>query len=201
MGLRLLEIGVSIFVAGILMVMHELPKTFVYFCTSAKEGKKQPWRRMFYVGNYLDPVGILLFSVSYAGFSKPYMFRIQSRKKNILLGITGFLNLVLIFCLSVWQLKGVYGLHALQLEDGSLSWMIRQLFWLYMAFFSASMFLVNLFPISIFDMGLLIAGVSARHYLGIIQNDLLIKIVLMFSIAVGLVKHFSFGMVKWLLMM
>lgn len=199
MELRLLEIGISIFVAAMLMILHELPKTFVYFCTTAIEGKKQPWRKIFYLKNYLDPIGLLLFSVSYAGFSKPYMFRIQSRKKNILLGITGFFTLFVIFSLSVWQLRCGYGLRELQLKDGGLGLIIGQLFWIYMAFFSGSLFLVNLFPVSVFDMGLLIAGGSARHYLGIIQNDLLIKIILMFAIAIGLIKHFSFEMVKGIL--
>ena len=74
-----------------------------------------------------------------------------------------------------------------------------ELFWIYMAALSAGMFLINLFPVSIFDMGLCIAGVSSRHYLGIIKNDMLIKVILMLAIAMGVIRYFAFGIVKLML--
>ncbi|MBQ1393889.1 MAG: hypothetical protein IIY81_10255, partial [Lachnospiraceae bacterium] len=67
------------------------------------------------------------------------------------------------------------------------------------AILSVSMFFVNLFPISVFDMGLCIAGVSSKHYLGIIKSDMLIKIILMLAIAVGVIRYFALETVKMIL--
>ena len=179
--------------------MHEFPKAFLYSLMTSLEGRRQPWRRVFCLHNYIDPIGVILSVVSYAGFSKPYMYRIQSSKKNLLLSIAGFFSLASIFMFSVWNLKYSCQMSELQITGRGIKEIVTQLFWVYMAVLSASMFFVNLFPVSVFDMGLFIAGVSARHYLGIIKNDIWIKVVLLFSIAVGVVRYFSFGLVCVLL--
>lgn len=52
---------------------------------------------------------------------------------------------------------------------------------------SINMLIVNLFPVSTFDMGLLIAGRSPSKYFSIIRNDFLIKILLILSILFGII--------------
>lgn len=199
MKLQLLEVAISILVAVLLMILHEFPKAFLYSLMTSLEGRRQPWRRVFCLHNYIDPIGVILSVVSYAGFSKPYMYRIQSSKKNLLLSIVGFFSLAGIFFVSVWNLKYFCQLSELQITGIGIKNIAIQLFWIYMAVLSASMFFLNLFPVSVFDMGLFIAGISARHYLGIIKNDIWIKIVLLFAISVGVVRYFSFGLVRVLL--
>ena len=199
MKLQLLEVAISILVAVLLMILHEFPKAFLYSLMTSLEGRRQPWRRVFCLHNYIDPIGVILSVVSYAGFSKPYMYRIQSSKKNLLLSIVGFFSLAGIFFVSVWNLKCFCQLSELQITGIGIKNIAIQLFWIYMAVLSASMFFLNLFPVSVFDMGLFIAGISARHYLGIIKNDIWIKIVLLFAISVGVVRYFSFGLVRVLL--
>lgn len=199
MKLQLLEVAISILVAGLLMILHEFPKAFLYSLMTSLEGRKQPWKRVFCVHNYIDPIGVILSVVAYAGFSKPYMYRIQSSKKNLFLSMVGFFTLVGIFFVSLWELKYSLQLSELQVTGRGIKNIAIQLFWIYMAVLSASLFFVNLFPVSIFDMGLFIAGISARHYLGIIKNDIWIKIVLLFAIAVGVIRYFSFGLVRVLL--
>lgn len=201
MELQLLEVVISFLVGGVIMVLHEFPKTFLYFVSTTIEGRKKYWYRLFYLHNYIDPIGMILSVVSYAGFSKPYMFRIQSQKKNLLLGITGFVTLGTTFICSIWVLRYTCHLSALEITGIGIHEIVKQLFWIYMAVLSASMFFVNLFPVSVFDMGLLIAGSSPRYYFGIIKNDVLIKIVLFFAIAVGVIRYFSFGVVRVLLAM
>ena len=199
MKLQLLEVAISILVAVLLMILHEFPKAFLYSLMTSLEGRRQHWRRVFCLHNYIDPIGVILSVVSYVGFSKPYMYRIQSSKKNLLLSIVGFFSLAGIFFVSVWNLKCFCQLSELQITGIGIKNIAIQLFWIYMAVLSASMFFLNLFPVSVFDMGLFIAGISARHYLGIIKNDIWIKIVLLFAISVGVVRYFSFGLVRVLL--
>lgn len=197
--MQFIEVAISFAAAAVLMVLHEFPKAFLYLFTTTIEGRRQPLKRIFCLQNYIDPIGMILSIVSYAGFSKPYMFRIQNPKKNLLLGITGFLTLGGIFVGAVSVLKYGYQLSELKVSGTDGLHIAMQLFWIYMAVFSVSMFIVNLFPVSVFDMGLLIAGISARHYLGVIKNDIWIKIVLIFAIAVGVVRYFSFGLIRVLL--
>ncbi|MCI8410214.1 MAG: hypothetical protein HFJ09_13245 [Lachnospiraceae bacterium] len=199
MKLKLLELAVSVFVILLLMILHEFPKTVCYCLMSDKEDRKRCISKMFYFHKYVDPIGAVLGVVAYTGFSKPYMYRIQNQKKNFLLGSVGILSLLGIFSVSVYILKCEFFLQDLTLTGESLQAVLIQLFWFYMAVLSGGMLLVNLFPVSVFDMGLLIAGCSARHYLGIIRNDMIIKIVLLFSMVIGLIRNIVFSIISFVL--
>ena len=199
MKMQILEVVISIFVICLLMILHEFPKTLVYFLMTAEKGKKESWKKIFYLHRYIDPVGIIFGAVSYAGFSKPYMFRIQSQTKNKILGGIGFLTLIIIFIGSVCVLKFRYSLLGLTVIEHNITQIILQMFWIYMTILSGGMLLVNMFPVSVLDMGLLIAGTSPRHYLGIIKSDSIIKIILIFASAIGMIKYFSVGAINFIL--
>lgn len=49
-------------------------------------------------------------------------------------------------------------------------------------------FVVNLFPVSTFDMGLVVAGASPQNYLGIIKADSSIKLILMLVFILNLIN-------------
>lgn len=181
------------------MILHEFPKTVCYCLMSDKEDRKRCVSKMFCFYKYIDPIGLILGVVAYTGFSKPYMYRIQNQKKNFLLGSIGILTLLGIFSVSVYILKYKFFLQDLTLTGESVRVVLIQLFWFYMAVLSGGMLLVNLFPVSVFDMGLLIAGCSARHYLGIIRNDMIIKIVLLFSMVIGLIRKIVFSIISFVL--
>lgn len=199
MKLKILELVVSVFVILLLMVFHEFPKTLCYYLMSNKEDRRRCISKMYHINQYIDSIGVILGVVAYAGFSKPYMYRIQNPKKNILLGSVGIVTLLGIFSVSVFVLK--YEICMMDLTITGQGWqeMVIQLFWIYMAVLSGGMLLVNLFPVSVFDMGLLIAGCSPRHYWGIIKNDVFIKIILLFSMAIGLIRRIVFCIISYLL--
>lgn len=200
MKLKLLELAVSVLVILLLMVLHEFPKTLCYFFMSDRDDRKRCISKMFYLHKYVDPIGVILGVVAYAGFSKPYMYRIQNQKKNFLLGSIGIFILLGVFSISVYVLKYEFFLQNLILTGKSLQEVLIQLFWIYMAILSGGMLLVNLFPVSVFDMGLLIAGCSARHYLGVIKNDMIIKVVLLFSMVIGLIREIVFSVISFFLL-
>ena len=160
--------------AGVLMILHELAKAMVYMGIQRHLGSKRRYSHSIWeVHRYLDPVGIILSITSSVTFSRPFMFRIQSKKVNRILGITGFAVLLLCFCGSMAALKlhilGVSGMTTL--EGHGLFPKLVTLFIQYTAILSLGMLAANLFPISIFDMGLVIAGISSRKYLSIIKMD------------------------------
>ena len=77
--------------AGVLMILHELAKAMVYMGIQRHLGSKRRYSHSIWeVHRYLDPVGIILSITSSVTFSRPFMFRIQSKKVNRILGITGF---------------------------------------------------------------------------------------------------------------
>lgn len=197
--MQIVELLMAIFTAAIIMVLHEFPKA-VYYCISSEiRTSKHWWKKIVCLHRYIDPIGILLAVVSYAGFSKPLMFRVQDQKKNLKMGIIGFVCLLFTCFFSTVVLKYYYGMQKLSVTATGFSAIAVELFWIYMAALSAGMFLINLFPVSIFDMGLCIAGVSSRHYLGIIKNDMLIKVILMLAIAMGVIRYFAFWIVELIL--
>ena len=99
---------VSAIIAGIIiMILHELPKTIVYIAMD-EEAKKVPFRNVLKLHHYIDPIGLIFCVTSFAGFSKPYMYKIKERNVNRAMGITGFLSVGILFFVSRWLLKGVF---------------------------------------------------------------------------------------------
>ena len=198
----ILEGVICAIAAGVLMVFHELIKPMVYMGIQRHLGSKRTYSHSIWeVHRYLDPVGIILSITSSVAFSRPFMFRIQSKKVNRILGITGFVVLLLCFLGSMAALKlhilGVSGMTTL--EGHGLVPKLVTLFIQYTAILSLGMLFANLFPISIFDMGLLIAGFSSRKYLSIIKMDGIIKLIFVGTLFMDLIHYGSFRLIMLLL--
>lgn len=165
------------------MILHEFPKAFLYKRINKVKGVKSR-HNIYRLHHYIDPIGLLLCVTNQAGFSKPYMYRIKDQRTNMILGVTGFLSLAVTFLISVGILKYGIGMKtdfSYSQTAGTLL-LLGQCIVTFTALTSITMFFVNLFPISTFDMGLCIAGRSSSKYFTIIKNDYFIKMALLLVI-------------------
>ncbi|MBR1742683.1 MAG: hypothetical protein IJ733_12625 [Lachnospiraceae bacterium] len=186
---HLFEMVICILAAITLMIVHELAKILVYMGLQKKAGNKKKYHHSIWaVYRYIDPIGVILSVTSQVVLSKPFMFRIQNKKYNRILGCTGFLVLFLSFFGSIYAIKmhafGVSGMNIV--ANAGFFNRAGGLYIQYMALLSVGMFLTNLFPVSTFDMGLLIAGFSSKKYLGIIKMDSVIKLIYVLALLVDL---------------
>lgn len=188
---HILTLITAILAGMVVMVIHELPKSILYSMETRKENPKSR-REIWRLFQYVDPIGLILFVATSAGFSKPYMYRIKEKRTNLILGIAGFFSLAVLFILSMILLKFYY------FKGFSLSYttdvdFFLKAFPLYfvknIAIFSVNMFLVNLFPLSTFDLGLIVAGKSPDKYFSIIRNDYIIKMVLLLVILFNIIPR------------
>lgn len=191
-----LEILICIIVAALVMVVHELTKSIVYLCVRKVQGRKASQNNsILAVWRYIDPLGILMSVTCFVPFSKPHLFRIRDKKTNMILGITGFLVLLLLFISSIAILMmDAFGISE-KLAAGDFMAKVISLFWQYVAMLSFDMFIANMFPISTFDIGLVIAGISSKHYLQIIKADSVIKLIFILALMSGVIH---FGCIKLL---
>lgn len=202
MGEILLEAGICIVAASLLMIVHELSKALAYMAIQRREGTRRKFAHSIWeVYRYLDPVGILLSVTSSVAFSRPFMFRIQKKRTNLILGITGFLVLLLCFGGSVFAIRchvlGVQGMTTL--SGQGLGRKCVTLLIQYLAILSLGMLIANLFPISTFDMGLVIAGISSQKYLNIIKMDGVIKVIFILAVLLNLIHFGSYKLIHLLL--
>lgn len=183
MKIQLIRLVAALLAGSIVMILHELPKAMIYKRINSSNGEKSK-HNVYRIHHYIDPIGLILCVTSQAGFSKPYMYRIKDKKTNFILGIVGFLSLAIVFLISMGFLKFAIGMEAnfSYLESTGLLELFFQCTLVYIALISISMFLVNLFPISTFDMGLCVAGKSPTKYFAIIRNDYFIKMLLVLVI-------------------
>lgn len=198
----ILEFAICAAAAAVLMVVHELSKAVVYMGIQCHRKNSRTYSHSIWeVHRYLDPVGIILSVTSSVAFSRPFMFRIQDKKVNRILGITGFFVIILCFGASMAALKcHVFGVSGLQtLEGQGTAAKIITLFIQYIAIVSFGMFCTNLFPVSTFDMGLLIAGCSSQKYLGIIKMDAVIKVIFMVTVFLDLIHYGGYRLISFLL--
>lgn len=197
MKLQLIKILAALIAGAIVMILHELPKSVLFTRLNSLQSTENKFNEhkfnIYKVFQYIDPIGIILCVVNQVGFSRPYMFRIKDRKTNFILGITGFISLLFIFLMSMGMLKYGIGMSSDFSYSETLGTMdlLYQCIILYIALISFSMIIVNLFPVSIFDMGLIIAGKSPRTYFSIIKLDYVIKIILLIAIILQLIRYFS----------
>lgn len=198
----ILEIVICLVAAVLLMVLHELFKAVIFVLLRVKENNKQiiKHRGIWKLWRYIDPVGLVLAVTCYVPVSKPFMFRIRDKKTNLIIGISGLVFLAVIFFGSVQMLHIIYGTNANAAAalNGSGNRRAGILFWQYMQMLSFDYFIVNLFPVSTFDMGHIIAGKSARIYLGIIKADTQIKLLLILTLFLNLINAGYMGFIKFL---
>jgi len=192
MKIQLIRLLAAFIAGGIVMILHEFPKALLYNKLNPNQDPKKK-RNIYKLHHYIDPIGILLCITNQAGFSKPYMYRIKDRKTNFCLGITGMASLLLTFFASLFVLRFGVGINSGLNYSRSLgsAQLILQFILVYIALISLSMFMVNLFPVSTFDMGLCIAGKSPSKYFTIIRNDYFIKVMLILVIIFQFITTFS----------
>lgn len=183
MKIQLIRLIASLLAGGMIMILHEFPKAFIYSRINNNRDKAHI-HKIGKLHHYIDPIGLILCVTYYAGFSKPYMYRIKDKKTNMILGIAGFLSLLLIFAISMSLLRFQIGMNSDFSYSGSASILelFYQCFVFYLGLISICMFMVNLFPVSTFDMGLCIAGKSPTQYFNVIRNDYFIKVLLILVI-------------------
>jgi hypothetical protein len=192
MTIQLIRLISALIAGGLVMILHEFPKAIIYSKMNPNQDPKRKYN-IYKLYHYIDPIGIILCVTNQAGFSKPYMYRIKDKKMNFILGITGFLSLLVVFAVSISVLKFVIGMNSQfnYSETDGLGMLTLQCIVVYIALISLSMLIVNLFPISTFDMGLCIAGKSPSKYFSIIRNDYLIKMLLILVILFQVVTSIS----------
>lgn len=168
----------------LVMIVHELVKSFVFVIRSRKQSSEK--HKIFHVYQYIDPIGLLFCLFGFAGFSKPYMYRMRDRKTNLYVGITGLITLLVL---------AVSGLLVCRTTHQVVVFVIAQ----YISVLSIGMFFVNLFPVSVFDLGLIIAGAAPEKFFSIIKNDYTIKMILILTIILGIIRSFSANIFLFLL--
>lgn len=173
---QLIGFGALLLAACIVMVVHELTKSIVFVLRNRKVSSEK--YDIFKIYQYIDPIGLLFCLYGYAGFSKPYMYRMRDRKSNLYVGITGLLTLLGLAALGIFICRTSQSLPVFVVSQ-------------YVSVLSIGMFFVNLFPVSVFDLGLIVAGVSAEKFFSIIKNDYTIKMILVLTVILGIIRSFS----------
>ncbi len=183
------EILMCLAAAACLMMFHEGVKVIVYVFCKGREChfSSPPWK----LWRYIDPVGMILALVSYVPVSKPYFFRIRDQKTNCCLGIAGLCSLAFATAVGILLMKKCYGG-----LDG-ISHMVLYHWWekllpmfvQYIPLLSFGMLCANLFPVSTFDMGLLIAGISPRLYLGMLRSDGIVKMIFVLVLMLDIIHY------------
>jgi hypothetical protein len=173
---ELIETGLLFLASAFVMIVHEIVKSFVFVFRSPHKLKGEG--DIFRLYHYIDPIGMLFCLYGYSGFSKPYMYRMRDRKTNLYVGILGFVTLILL------ALAGV-------ILGNMIPYVFPAHFAQYVCVVSIGMFFANLFPISVFDLGLIIAGLSPEKFVSIIKNDYVIKTIFVLTVFIGVIRYFS----------
>ncbi len=198
MLIKILDIAALILASCIVMILHELPKTVLFFHT---EKRKHPFREILRLYQYIDPIGLLFCVTGYSGFSKGYMIRAKGKKANFLLGMTGFFTLLLTSIAGVVLYRYTFGLITDDINAGNSFELFRVLFPVllskYLAIISAGMFLVNLFPIAPFNLGMVIGGVSTEKYFSVLKNDFVIKMIFILTVILGIIRFLSVNIIMF----
>jgi hypothetical protein len=175
----------------LVMIFHEFPKAYVYNKMQRQNGSQNK-NNIYSLQQYIDPIGLIFCVTNLAGFSKPYMYRINDKKINKILGITGMISLIITFLISISIINMTHITLEMDLiEELSYIDMLIQSFLLYVATVSIGMLVVNLFPIATFDMGLLIASKSSTKFFSFIRKDYIIKMILIIAILFGIISNFA----------
>lgn len=188
---QLIQLFLLALASAIVMILHELPKSIIY-TKSYNINDNANKRNVLALYQYIDPIGLIFCITNLTGFSKPYIYRLNKKKMNKTLAITGYASLLLIFFISIGLVNFINVTYEIkQIEEVSLLIGMLFSFFLYMATVSIGMLLVNLFPLATFDMGLLIASISSDKYYSIISNDYFIKIILILAVIFGFVSNLA----------
>ena len=174
------------------MIIHEFFKNLVYYYLRKKENIKVN-KKLFYFWKSIDLVGILTTLAMYTPFSKQYRYTISNKKTALCVGITGLSTLLCVFVLSIVIIRNCF------IEYVNVTSSINTqdtpyyiyLFFVSIALLSMSMFLVNLFPITCFDMGLIILGTNSKNRGSIVVFDGYLKLLFFFLIVLRFFLNIS----------
>lgn len=182
-----LRILSAILGAIIVMVIHEFTKTIAFTATSGY-GSNQDKINIFKLHRYIDPVGIIFCVTCFAGFSKPFPYRLKNKRSNMVVGIVGFLTLAIVAGLCRWG----YGVLSVSLfpfyiQGMAAQQMVQFILWTvrYMFIFSITMFVVNLVPLLTSDISMIIIALSPGRLINLAANDASLKALLVLALMFG----------------
>lgn len=186
---QLLSLVAVLLASCVVMILHELPKIVIHHKN----------KNIF---SYIDPVGLIFCVTSYCGFSKPYIYLGKEKEISRRSGIVGLCSLFFIFIGSILLAK--YGLKPLtnrmNLETLEGTILVFCYFFIQsIAIISFGMFVTNLFPLAVLDMGQIIRGKSDHMYFSILKSDSIIKMIYFVVVLLGLIKSFGVQTVMYLL--
>ncbi len=189
---------IAIVAAFFVMIIHELCKSIAYAIYikiyNKKYNKKEKCEGLFKVHRYIDPVGTIFAATSNGIFSKQYPFVIRSRKASFLIGLAGYVSMALLFLVTIVCYRTFFG-HDIVLSDDQmvLYYLIKGTKYImeFVAYFSATLFLVNLYPISTFDISLIVATFSPMVYLKIRKYDIFFKLIFFILSLIGIFSTFG----------
>ncbi|MDA3845712.1 MAG: hypothetical protein PF505_04080 [Vallitaleaceae bacterium] len=169
----LLILGINIVAAVIVMIIHEIPKSLTAYLVT------HPIYRQNALPNtklrqYVDPIGLCMFVFMGIGWQKSCIYkssRFRDKEKGMLyVAIEGLLsNIVLIIIL-----VPIYNITA----DAYV-----KLFVFKLIYFSFGVTIINLLPVTPFDMSKVIQYFSPEVYYGLIKYERTIHIVFIIFIA------------------
>lgn len=184
---------VAVLLAGmILMICHEISKELMYnFLNKTRKLDK----KIFRIYQYIDPIGLLFCLILNTGFSKPYTQVIRGKKENLLTAITGYCTLFFLTALGLFASRIFNQFSFIQYTYWK--------FFIYMflqaiSVLGASMFLVNLYPLPTFNMGLIIAGKSPPKYVTLLYSDYKIKCLFIMFLIIRIIPTCSEYLYQWI---
>lgn len=185
---QLIQLIILVLASVFVMIIHELPKAILFTKIYQKNNGSYK-SKVYALHQYIDPIGLIFSVTSLAGFSKPFVYRYNDKKTNKVLGITGYISLAITFFIFLFLLH-LMNLNLIHSSGDNISFLQSYIYFflLSVARTSIGMFLVNLFPIATFNMGLLIASKSSKNYYSIISKDYFIKILLILCILLGVIS-------------
>lgn len=175
---------ISTIAAILVMVIHELSKTFVHALFQKHSEEKTKITGIFKIWRYIDPIGLIFAITNYGIFSKQYPLMIKKKSEAILIGITGFLSLMMTTTISVFLYKVFRLFNPVSVNYLSLGY-IKAFIPSLLEFtvcHSVILFVVNLFPLPSFDISLILAGTKQSYFLTIKKYEIIAKLVFMLFI-------------------
>ena len=171
MAIKLVDLLAAILMGMAVMITQELPKSLAYLQLNPLQ-RMQNRKSVYNLKQYIDPIGLIFFVTTSTGFSKPFAYRIKDKKTNRVLAIVGFASNIIfaLFFIGLFRAYSISLMGTSMYEITLLQEFILRLFFLG-ALFNVTMFLVNLLPITPFNMSSLLASVNPSAYFRIYQYE------------------------------
>lgn len=173
----LISMAIKILSAIIVVIVHEVPKSLVAHLLLHPIYKAKN-KINTNVLKYVDPIGLIMFIFSGAGWQKPAEYKItyfRDKQKAVLsVALTGLLS-NLVFMIILMPLSH-YNM------NGYLATFIT-----YLIIYNFSITIINLLPVPPFDMSKIIYFFSPNAYFRLIQNERLIHVIFLLLFAMQII--------------